>query len=347
MTTVSTLRKLACAAPFVSLLFAAGSVSAAQSFSDLPPTDAAYEAAEYLKANNIISGYSDGTFKPAKKVNRAEALKIIVAPLVDPNDLKTVSQTPFSDIPEGSWYLPYVEVARQNSIIDGPPMKDAFHGDKTVIRAEFFKMLEIAHKTDPAASFSDIVLPLSKDVSSANEWFYPYMRYAIASSMTMVNAQDGLLHPGKELTRGEIAIFLYRFLMYKEGRRTQALLSEAENEIILILNMLQTDDIAQADAASARGMLATRGALAKKPDEPVVKGSVKISEAFNLLVRAYQSGKGGNLDEAIALSGDAWTRAAKALEFSPNLNTIVEQVQVLAKNMADSARAAKAAAQPQ
>ncbi|MFH0770986.1 MAG: S-layer homology domain-containing protein [Candidatus Peregrinibacteria bacterium] len=331
------------ALPFLLLLLAAPSAFAAQSFSDLPPTDPAFEAAEFLKANNIISGYPDGTFRPANKVNRAEALKIIVAPLVNAEELKTVTATPFSDIASDAWFLPYVEVARQNGIIDGPPAKTAFNGANTVIRAEFFKMLEMANKTDPQASFSDISLPLSQDVGSAQDWFYPYMRYAIASSMTMVNTTDGLLNPGKELTRGEITIFLYRFLMYRSGRRTQALLSEAENEIILILNMLQNDDLPQASAASARAMLATRGALAMKPDEPVVKGSVKISEAFNLLVQAYGSGKSGELDQAIALSGEAWNKSAKALEFSPNLKTIVEQVQVLAKNMADSARAAQAA----
>lgn len=311
----------------------------AQSFSDVPPTHPTYEAVEFLRSQGVISGYEDGTFKPDKSVNRAEALKLIIAPLVQPEQLSLVTQTPFADIPSGTWYLPYVEVARQNTIIDGPPKKTDFLGGNTVITAEFLKILELANRVSPQSFLEEIRLPLSSDVSNPDEWFYPYMRYALASSMIMIG-QDGLLHPGQELTRGDTALLLYRFLMYQQERRTQALLSEAENEMIIILAMLDEGNIDQAEFAAGRSLLAARGAHLKRSQEPIVQGAVKIAEAFQEIVKAYRTGMAGQFANVITLSGNAWNLAARARDLSPDLALISEQVQRIASNMADSARSA-------
>ncbi|MCF7845092.1 MAG: S-layer homology domain-containing protein [Kiritimatiellales bacterium] len=310
-----------------------------QSFSDVSPDNPAYEAVEFLKNQGVISGYEDGTFKPDKTVNRAEALKIIVAPLVSADQLALVKQTPFEDIAEGDWYLPYVEAARQNSIIDGPPSKTKFYGGNTVITAEFLKILELANQQDPQKFLGEIRIPLSSDVSNPDEWYYPYMRYALASSMIMIG-QDGLLNPGKELTRGDTALLLYRFLMYQQERRTQALLSETENEMIIVLAMLDEGNIDQAEYAAGRALLAARGAHFKRSDEPIVQGAVKIAESFQEIVKAYRTGMAGQFDNVVTLTGNAWNLAARARELSAELAPISEQVQIISKNMADSARAA-------
>ena len=200
-------------------------------------------------------------------------------------------------------------------------------------------MLLLAHKIDPN-SFGEIRLPLSSDASNPDEWYYPYLRYAITSSMTMVNA-DGTLAPGKELTRGDTSLLLYRLLMYKEGRRTQALLSEAETEILIVLGSLENNDITQAEYASARGLLAARGAHASKPDNPVVQGALKTTEAFRALVRGYRAGLNKNYDETIELAGNAWQLADAAKQRNPDIETLSLQVQKIAEELANDARAQK------
>ncbi|MBI3331957.1 S-layer homology domain-containing protein [Candidatus Peregrinibacteria bacterium] len=314
----------------------------APSFSDLPSGHAAFEAVEYLKTQGVISGYADGTFKPNAKVNRAEAVKILIAPLVNAQQLGQLAHTPYEDVAADAWYRPYVEAARQSfGIIDGPPQTTVFHGERPVLKVEFIKMLLLANKADVGA-YGEIKLPLSVDVTNTEEWFYPYIRYAVSSSITMISA-DGTLSPGRELTRSDVALFLHRFLMYREGRRTQALLSEAETEIHNILDSLEKNDITQAEQASARALIAARGAHASKPTEAVTQGAVKTTEAFRALVRAYRAGVSGDLDTVIALASEAWNLAAKAKELDPTLASISDQVQQTAKNMADSARALKAA----
>src|SRR3989344_2015536 len=318
-------------------LFTLPGLAYAQSFTDVPADHPVYAAAEFLKAKGIIAGYADGTFKPDKGVIRAKAIKIIIAPLTDPAEVAKVLSSPYSDVKPADWFIGYVEVARQNAIIDGPPNKTAFNGGSPVLKAEFIKMLEVANGANPLETLSEIRLPLSPDVADPEQWFYPYMRYAIASSMTMIGG-DGMLHPDRQLTRGDCALILHRYLMYKEGRRTQALLSEAENEIIIILGALEGNDIVNAELASARGLLAARGAHLSKPDEPIVQGALKISEAFRALVRAYRSGLSQDYESVAKLAGDAWNLSARAKELAPNLAGIADQVQKIAKGIADSAR---------
>lgn len=311
-------------------------------FTDVPANHPAAQAIQYLKEKGIISGYADGTFKPDNKVNRAEAVKIIVAPYVDAAVLATATESVYADVPAGSWFLPYVEAGRQMlGIIDGPPAKPNFLPTSNVKKAEFVKMLLVANKVDPTTTLGEIKGGLATDVTNPDEWFYPHMRFAVASSMTMVT-DDGALNPGQELTRSQVALLLYRLEMFKQGRRTQALLTEAETEILNVLKLFESKDITNAEYAATRSTVAARGALISAPDEVIVKGAVKIAEGFQSLVGAYKAGLSGNLDGTISLSGAAWNSAAKAMEFSPGLKQVAEQMQAIAKSLADEARAMKA-----
>lgn len=310
---------------------------AQQSFSDVPSTHPAYAAVEYLKTQGIVSGYNDGTYQPEKSVNRAEAVKIIVGALIANDALSKNDSSPFTDVPGDAWFLPYVETARSRNIIDGPPKKTAFLGSNQVILVEFLKILETAYGVDAANTYSEIRLPLASDAQNPDEWFYPYLRYAMSASMVMIE-KDGLLHPAKPLTRGETAILIHRFLMYREARRVQALLSEAETEIVVVLNMLENNDITQAEYASARALLAARGAHASKGDAPIVVGALKITESFRTLVRAYRAGVNQDFNEVVRLSKEAWDLAENAKSREASLTDLANQVQVIAGNMADSAR---------
>ena len=192
------------------------------SFKDLPSNDPAFEAVEYLKGKGVISGFPDGTFRAKDPVTRAQAVKIIVGSLVAADQLKQFSSTPFTDVPAGDWSVPYIEAARRVQIIDSPPKTSAFNGGRKVTKSEFLKIMLLARRTD-MKPLEDIKLPLADDVTSADEWYYPYIKAGIFHSMDMVGS-DGKLHPAKELSRGEVSLMLYRYLMYKDGRRTQALL---------------------------------------------------------------------------------------------------------------------------
>ena len=246
--------------------------------------------------------------------------------------------SPYDDVSPDAWYLPYVEIARSElGIVDGPPKTSAFHGDRTVNKAEFLKMLLLAQKEKPEEAYAELRFPLSADVANPDEWHYPYMRYALASSMVYAGPA-GLLSPGKSLARGEVAVILHRYLMYKQGRQIQELISGAEMELINTLRAMDGGKYATAGYASARALVAARGALASQPDLPIAKGAVKTSEAFRALVSAYDAGEMGRYDETVRLCKEAWALAEKAEEFSPELAGVTQKIQEIAGNIANDAR---------
>jgi hypothetical protein len=55
----------------------------------------------------IISGYPDGTFRPADTVNTAEFLKMLTLTFDLPQNLPFA----YTDVPAGSWFAPYAGVA--------------------------------------------------------------------------------------------------------------------------------------------------------------------------------------------------------------------------------------------
>lgn len=62
---------------FVGIFFSAAFIAKA-SFSDVSDSYAYKDAIGYVQSASIVSGYSDGTYKPESSVNRAEFTKIVV-----------------------------------------------------------------------------------------------------------------------------------------------------------------------------------------------------------------------------------------------------------------------------
>lgn len=341
MPAMNTIRHLHLKTAVVFALTIAPIAASAQSatFSDLPSTHSAFTAVQFLREKGVLQGYPDGTFKPDQVVTRAEAIKMIVGPTG--TDVSSFTTSPFTDVPAGSWYLPFVEAGRTRlGIVQGPPNATAFRPGDPVNRAEFLKFFLLANKVDVQGAWSDISTPLASDVKPS-DWHYPLFRYAIGSSMVQVDTA-GTLMASSKLTRGQVSLLMYRWFMYNEGRRTQALLSEAESEIINVLSMIEQQNLETAEQAASRGVLASRGALSSKPDSGVVKGAVKIAEGFNFITKAYKAGSEQRFDDAIALAGQGWQSGAKAQEFSAELKDVVIQMQQMAKTVADAARTAKA-----
>ena len=310
-------------------------------FPDVAATDPAFDAITALKVSGIIQGYRDGSFRPEHIVTRAEAVKMIVTVTVKEADLKKLTTSPYTDIPADAWHLPFVEAARKIlGILDGPPQTMQFHPERSVNLSEFLKILELAYGVDPQSAFSDLRMPLASDLRDTGIWHYPYLRYALASSMIRANG-EGFLHPEEHLTRGKVALLLYRYSMFREGRRLQALAATVENEIQRMEHLLAADQTSDALLASARAVLASRGALTAAPNNEHVKSWVKLAEGFHTAAQGEDALEQKKFDEALRLAGDAWHLAAKALEFDLSQSALSKRLQALSTLIADAARAKK------
>lgn len=320
------------------VFFCMANAAQAALFSDVPDTHPAATAISYVKEKGIMRGYDDGTFGPNKAISRAEVAKILVLTRLTEMDVQQFTKRSFTDVPDDAWYRPYVEAALlELGIIDGPPKATIFRGGTVVKKAEFLKMLLKAQDIDASGAFAEIRLPLSSDASDSGAWYYPYLRYALSASLEQVE-NNGTLRPDKDLTRADAATRIYRLAMYTEGRRTQALLSAEEDDLVNVLSLLEAGDVDQAEFASARALIAARGAHASTSDVAIVQAAVKIAEAFRSLVRAYRAGTNGDTQAVIALSKEAWASAERARALSPTLSDLAGSVQQIAGSMANEAR---------
>ncbi|MBI4231637.1 S8 family serine peptidase, partial [Candidatus Peregrinibacteria bacterium] len=112
-------------------------LSGSEDFSDVNADDWFYPYVVTAKTSGIVSGYGDGTFRPAQAVNRAEALKI----LLEAAKLKTggVLKSPFTDVSTADWFAQYVDFAFSSQIVSGKS-EDSFAPGDLVTRAEMAKM---------------------------------------------------------------------------------------------------------------------------------------------------------------------------------------------------------------
>lgn len=328
------------ALPVLGVLFLAASPAAASSFKDISGDDELSAAVTALQAKGVVSGFPDGTFRPDAQVTRAEAVKLLVTSAgATAEDLKAYATSPFSDVKAGAWYLPSVEYARRKlSLIEGPPKSTAFRPLAAVTKAEFLKMMVLAHALDPSA-YGDVRLPLSPDTDPA-AWYYPFIRLAVSMGVT-TSGKSGLISPGRSLTRADTALFLYRLQDYRDGRRTQALLTLVEDELLKVNGAVSGSDIRRAEYASARALLVARGAQTSMPKEAVTNGVLTLAQAYRSLVRGYRSYLDKNYDEAVRLAKESWNEAANASKTSGALKSAAIKLQTSAQALAADARKKK------
>lgn len=178
-------------------------IPADQIFSDVPAGSEYESALRFLKNAGIIAGYPDGTFQPNKTVYRVEALKMIFVALKAQVDANAIPV--FPDLEAAAWYLPYVLKAFNDNVVAGYP--DGFFRPTAEVNiVEFYKMLFLAAKTDIDPQ---VLITLPTGVS-ADDWFAPYVQEAVKKNILEVKGDP--FNPGYAMTRGDIAVALYKLL---------------------------------------------------------------------------------------------------------------------------------------
>lgn len=186
-------------------VFAEQSVETLDFFSDLNSDSLVGQAAANLRASGVIQGYDDGTFQPERPVNRAELAKFLLLAKGRSVDMKH-NNGRFPDVKEGEWYVKYIIDAADLGIIDGYPSGN-FKPAQTVNTAEFLKMLSRTFDLpeNQEQDFADV---------DTDAWYAPYVGNVPALDL-FPNRDPGFLEPGRDMTRGEVAIALYRIMRPK------------------------------------------------------------------------------------------------------------------------------------
>ena len=164
-----------------------------KSFSDVSNDHWAYSYINKLTAQNIISGYSDGSFKPSQSVKREEFIKLVVEAL----ELSSTIDTNFSDVPSDAWYASYVKSAVSSGIINGVS-DNIFGAGLELTRADMAviisRALKLEAETDGEVFNDDSDIP-----DYAKEAVY------ILKANGIISGNGGNYEPERSLTRAECA----------------------------------------------------------------------------------------------------------------------------------------------
>ena len=150
-------------------------------------SDSSSEAVTALSEEGILGGYSDGTFRPDAKINRAEFMKVAVAA----SGNSAAGSDCFSDVTD-EWFAKYVCYAKTVGWVKGYS-DSTFKPTQEITLIEALKILASALKVDLAE-------PTGK------EWYS-----APLETLAAMNAIPDTLHYYAEaLSRGETAELVWR-----------------------------------------------------------------------------------------------------------------------------------------
>lgn len=189
----------------------------AGAFSDVPPTHANAEAIGYVKAQGIVQGYADGTFRPDATINRAEFVKILVEAVADV-DGPTCKIAPFPDVDQTQWYATYAHKARCLGLVQGYP-DGTFHPTDSINFVEAAKILSNAY-----GILASTTLPACESAEC------PWYRDHVLALETRAAIPTSVAGFDQSITRGEMAETIYRLHAHDTGKPSSSyLLLEANS----------------------------------------------------------------------------------------------------------------------
>lgn len=212
-------------------------------FTDLSTDHPNYEAIISLQAAGCLNGYEDGSVRPENSIARAESLKLLLTCLdnptiysedvftlpagssyiIDGNETTVNSEKEivlktkwnpdnypalqFSDVITGSWYETVLKEALVRKLITGYA-DGTIKPENTVTKGEFFTIL---HRLVP----EDLQVELAAETQVSNDvfsgqWYANGLSFALDQGFTQKDT-DGNLNPFKQLTRGNVAEYLYQY----------------------------------------------------------------------------------------------------------------------------------------
>jgi hypothetical protein len=175
-------------------------------FPDIASSHPSHKPIEYLRENNIIRGYVDGTFKPTRRISRAEFTVLLTNPFfldkITTEDClaehigasATGSTTVFyKDVRMDSWYADQVCIATTRGLVNGFP-------DNTYGPNKYITFVEAAKIAANVFAF-DI-----KQDEMAEDWYVPYVQ-----RLDELNAIPSTIRRFDQIiTRAEAVELVYR-----------------------------------------------------------------------------------------------------------------------------------------
>lgn len=171
----------------------------------------------YLSELEVMKPSSDGSYKPAQTVTRAEFMRYLNRAF----NFTEKAQISFSDVPKldstgaQGWYYEPIQIAVAHGYITGVGNNkmDPFG---SITREQAATIIGRLHKVVPESNTSSITF---KDKAQISSWSAGYIAEAVEAGY-IVGYTDGTFKPKNTITRAEFAKILYNYMgtsMEKKG----------------------------------------------------------------------------------------------------------------------------------
>lgn len=168
-------------------------------FSDMDMYEWAETSVYELNKKGIISGKTEDIYEPGANITRAEFSKLVCMIFGVKN-----GDGVFADVPENSWYAPYVYALSANGIVSGADGK--FYPENDITREDAAVILWRAYR---AKGMNISGKKLFEDDSAISDYAKDAVS-ALGSKKVIAGFEDGRFMPRNNLTRAEAAVLLYR-----------------------------------------------------------------------------------------------------------------------------------------
>ncbi|WP_432354486.1 S-layer homology domain-containing protein [Sporosarcina sp. A2] len=158
---------------------------------------------DYLTQSGVINGYNDGTFRPAVKLTRAQAVVMIMRAIGMPESDRFIKDPGFDDVGRSKFGYLEIAVATSAGIISGKSSTQ-FDPNGNITRAEMAKVIGNAFKLKGvyATGFTDV---------AAGYWASSFISSLAANNIT-VGYSDGTFQPKQPIDRAQFSAFLARIM---------------------------------------------------------------------------------------------------------------------------------------
>ncbi|NEW07329.1 S8 family serine peptidase [Paenibacillus sp. SYP-B3998] len=165
---------------------------------------------EQLARKQIIDGMDDASFKPDSNMTRAQFVMLLSKALKLQSHGSALT---FADVASDSWYKESVYAAYEANIVNGVSDHN-FAPTATITREQMAVMLVNAYLYTMGEKLEQIAITQEvkySDEGSISDWARSYVR--IASGLGLLNgSNEGDFSPGKDTSRAESAVVIYRLL---------------------------------------------------------------------------------------------------------------------------------------
>jgi uncharacterized protein YkwD len=180
---------------FLSLLIGVALASPADSnvaeFADVYDTNSHNQAIAWMKEADIVKGYTDGTFRPDRKVNRAEAMKMIVAAKGLKDDTATCKTSSFTDVTDSDWFTPFVCIATREEWVEVTGDSPNFRPSDWINAGELSVLLARVY---------------GFEIEKSDPWFASALRVLGAKHVIPIDVEAA----GQSVSRAQLAEMLWR-----------------------------------------------------------------------------------------------------------------------------------------